>query len=94
MGQNPFEKKKLLMELLIEQIIEFELIGPGPPGCNVHVLQQLVILSKNQKEKSSKGLLFSAKILHEAMYFAFPYLGQITSKFNPRMQDFETCFGL
>ena len=21
------------MELLIEQIIEFELIGPGPPGC-------------------------------------------------------------
>ena len=33
--------------MLIEQIIEFELRGPGPPA--VHVLLQLVIFMTKQK---------------------------------------------
>ena len=36
--------------------------------------------------KSSGRLLFTAKILHNAMYLTFPYLGQIT---NPKMKDFK-----
>ena len=35
--------------------------------------------SKNRWGKSSSGLLFTTKILHEAMYLASAYLGQITN---------------
>ena len=44
----------------------------------VHVLLQLVIFMT--KQKSLSGLLFTAKILHEAVYLTSPYLGQITFK--------------
>ena len=36
--------------------------------------------NNNLYGKFSVGLLFSAKILQEAMYFTFPYVGQITYK--------------
>ena len=66
--------------MLIEQIIEFELNGPR--HLLVHILLQLVIFMTKQKSlgKSSSGLLFTAKILHKAMYPTYPYLGQITYK--------------
>ena len=62
--------------MLIEQNIEFELRRPGPPGriCTL----QLVIFTT--KQNFSSGLLFAAKILQEAMYFTFSYLGQISYK--------------
>ena len=49
--------------------------------------------NKNTNEKSSSGLLFTAEILQEAMYFTSPYLGQIT-KFNPKMQVFKRVLDL
>ena len=66
--------------MLIEQIIKFELRGPGP--LVVHLLLHLVIFMIKQKclKKSLSGLLFTAKILHEEMYLTFSYLGQITYK--------------
>ena len=54
----------------------------------VHVFLQLVIFMK--KQKSSSGLLFTAKILQEAMYLASPYLGLI----YPKMQDFKRVLHL
>ena len=48
-------------------IYEFELRGSEP--LVVHVLLQLFIFMK--KQKSSSGLLFTAKILHEAKHLAF-----------------------
>ena len=43
--------------------------------------------------ESLSGLLFTAKILHEATYLTSPYLGQIT-KFNPKMEDFKRVLDL
>ena len=60
--------------MLIEQI--FELRGPGPPGLNRLFLSQ----NNNLQGKFSSGLLFTAKILQEAMYFTFPYQDQVTYK--------------
>ena len=80
--QNIFEKK-MQGKMLIKQTYEFELRGPGPPSCR----PTCTITSgcfydktKTSSRKSSIGLLFAAKILHEAMYLAFPYLGQIIYK--------------
>ena len=41
------------------------------------------------KEKSSSGLLFTAKILQEAMYFTSPIWAKPLTKFNPNLQDFK-----
>ena len=61
--------------MLMEQI--FELSEPEPPGpiCSsiTGCFHEKTIISK---ENFSSGLLFTAKILQEAMYFAAPYLGQ------------------
>ena len=66
--------------MLIEQILELR--GPGPPnhictpitGC----FHDKTMISK--EDRYSTGLLFTATILQEAMYFTSPYLGQITYK--------------
>ena len=47
MRQNTFENKKLARKMLIEQNIEFELMGPE--HLVVLVLQQLVIFMTKQK---------------------------------------------
>ena len=52
--------------MLIEQIIEFELRGPGYPGRTCR--------------NSLSGLLFTAKILQKAMCLTSPYMDQITYK--------------
>ena len=63
--------------MFIEQIIEFELTGSGSPGRTYSY--------KGQK-KSQRSifvwivLLFTGKILQEAMYLTSSYLGQITYK--------------
>ena len=45
--QNTFEKKRL-GEVLIEQIIEFELRGPGPYSRTCILLQQVIFMTKQQ----------------------------------------------
>ena len=66
--------------MLIEQIIEFGLRKQGllDDTCT----PKLVILMTTQKslERSSSGLLFTAKIMQEAMYLISSYLGQTTFK--------------
>ena len=70
--------------MLIEQLLNLNRGGLGPLVIQViHVLLQLVMFMTKQKyfpRKSSRGLFFTDKILHEAMYRAFSYLGQITYK--------------
>ena len=79
--------------MLIEQIIEFKLGGLGP--LVVHVLLQLVIFMTKQKSgKSSSKLLFTAKILQEAMYLTSPSLAKLLTKFNPKLQDFKRVLDL
>ena len=71
--------------MLIEQ--NFELRGPGCLGriCNpiTGCFYDKTIISK---EKFSTGLLFPAKLLHEAMHFTW---AKSRTKFNPKMQDFK-----
>ena len=64
--------------MLIKQIIEFQLRGRGPPGrtCTPNWLTSRQ--NKNLEGKFSKGSLFTAKILEEAMCLTYPYMGQIT----------------
>ena len=64
--------------MLIEQIIKFQLRGPGLLG--LHVLLWLVIFMTNKIlwKKSLSGLLFTAKILQEAMCLTSPFMHQIT----------------
>ena len=79
--------------MLIEQI--FDLRGPGPPGrrCTpiISCFHNKTIISKN---KFLSGLLFTAKILQEAMYFTSPTRAKSLAKFNPRMQDFKSILDL
>ena len=74
--------------MLIEQIIEFELRGPGRPGriCT----STTGYFHDWTKQKSLRNivewiiLLFAAKILQETMYLTSPYLGQIPFKIFTR----------
>ena len=62
----------------------------------VHVLLQLVIFMTKQKSQrvSSSGLLFTAKILQEAMYLTYSILAKSLTKFNPKTQDFRRALDL
>ena len=72
MRQSTFEKKKPA-EIIIAEIIEFELRRPRPPNRTcTSATGYFYDKKKNLKGKSSGGLLFTFKILHEAMYLAFP----------------------
>ena len=55
--------------MLIEQIIEFELRGSGALCPHMYSYNSLFSWqNKNLKGKFSSGLLFTAKIVQEAMY--------------------------
>ena len=77
--------------MLIELIIEFQLRGLG--SLAVHVLLLLVIFMTKQKSlqgTSLSGLLFTAKILLEAMHLLpLPWPYHLQLKFNTKMQDFK-----
>ena len=62
----------------IEQ--NFELRGPGPHGRICTPITGCFHDKAKSLGKSLSGLLITAKILQEAIYFTFPYLGQITYK--------------
>ena len=77
--------------MLIEQIIKFELRGPGPLGSTFTPNNWLISWqNKNLYGKSSSGLLFTAKILQEANHLN-SLLGPNHSqlKFNIKIQDFK-----
>ena len=78
--------------MLIEQIFEFELRGPRPPGPYMLYSYNWLISwqNKNLLRKSLNGLWFTAKILQEAIHFTSLYLSQTTYKFNTKMQDFKS----
>ena len=70
--------------MLIEQIIEFELSGPGPHKFKFNITFTRTCTpttgyfyekNKNLYGKSSSGLLFTAEILQEAKYLNFPLPG-------------------
>ena len=74
-SRNKIFKKKP-GEIVIKQIIEFELRAPGPPGrtCN-HKTGYFHDKTKiSKKNKSSSELLLTARctILQKAMYLASP----------------------
>ena len=77
--------------MLIEQNTKFELRGPGLPSCTCTPITSKSIKNKNLQSKPSIGLLFTVKILREAMHLTSPYLGQINHlqlKFNNKLQDY------
>ena len=84
--------------MLIEQIVEFELRRTGPLGrlCT----STTGYFHYMTKQKSLRNivewiiLLFTAKILQEAMYRAFPIWAKSRTKFNHQMQDFKRVMDL
>ena len=66
--------------MLIEQIIKLKLRGSGLSG---RICTPITGYFHDKTKISTKNLrvvIISAKLLQEAMYFTFPYLGQITYK--------------
>ena len=81
--------------MLIEQIIEFELREPGPPGSTCTTTTRYFHdKTKVSLKKSSKRSIFIVKILQEAMYLISLYQGQISNKIYPKMQDFKRVLDL
>ena len=71
--------------MLIEQIIKFELRGLGLPG-HIYTPTTAYFYDKTKisKKKSSSGLLFTAKILQEAMYLAFSTWAKSVTNLTPK----------
>ena len=65
--------------MLIEQIIEFQWKGPGPPGLTcTSITGYFHDKTKISKENLQGGFSFTAKMLHETMHLTSLYLEQIT----------------
>ena len=78
--------------MLIEQIIEFELRGPGPPG-RTYAPKTAFFFFFHDKTKLSKANVrvnyyLLLKILLEAMYLTSPHLGQVIYKIYPQNARF------
>ena len=64
--------------MLIKQIIEFQMTGPGLPWTYMYPFNLIISWqNKNIYRKSSSGSLFTAKILQKAMHLTSSYLCQI-----------------
>ena len=74
--------------MFIERTIEFELRWLTP---NKWLFSWQC---KNLGGKSFSGLIFTAKVLHEAMYLTYHYLYQITYIIEPQKQDFKSVWDL
>ena len=75
--------------MLIEQITEFKLRGPGPVVA--HVLLQLVIFITKQKSLDYYLLL---KYCTRQRTLLSPTWAKSLTKFNPKMQDFKRVLNL
>ena len=84
--------------MLIEQIVELQVRGPGPPGLTCTSINWLFSWqNKNLEEKSLSGLSFTAKMLHEIMYlnyFPLPGANHVQLNFNAKMQDVKRVLDL
>ena len=85
--------------MLIEEILEFELRGLAPLA--VHEPLKLGIFIFMIKQKLVKkiferllSLLFTAKMLQEAMYFTSPTWAKSLTKFNLKIEDFKSVLDL
>ena len=64
--------------MLIEQIVELQLRGPGPPGLTCTSINGYFHdKTKISKENLQSGFSFAAKMLHETMQLTSPYVDQI-----------------
>ena len=80
--------------MLIEQIIEFELRGLGPPGRTC-ALQLIISMTKQiSQSKVFEWSIIYSKLLQDAMYLTSPIWAKSLTKFNPKMQDFERVLNL
>ena len=64
--------------MLIKQIIEFQLRGPGPLAYMYSYNSLSSWQNKNLEGKSLSGLLSTAKISQEAICLTSSYMDQIT----------------
>ena len=64
--------------MLIEQIIELQLRGPGLPGLTCTSITDYFHGKSKISKENLRGVSFTAKMLHETMHLTFPYLDQIT----------------
>ena len=71
--------------MLIEQIIEFELKGPGLPA--VHALPQLIIFMT--KQTSLSGSVILPIYCRRHCTLLSPTWAKSLTKFNPKMQEFK-----
>ena len=68
--------------MLIEQIIDFESMVPGP--LVVHIfLKPVIFMTKQNSNANLEANYLMLKMLQKAIYLASPDLGQVT-KFNPK----------
>ena len=81
--------------MLIEQIIEFELKGLGPPGrtCTL-TTGYFHNKTKISREKSSSESLFAAKIFRRQCILLPSTWAKSHTKFNPKIQDFKRVLDL
>ena len=74
--------------MLIEQIIGFELREPRPPGRMCICTYTTSYFHGMTKQKSLRNIvewiiLFTVKILQDAMYLTLPTWAKSRTKFNP-----------
>ena len=69
----------------IEKIVELELRGPGPPGRSCTPITVYFHDKTKSLRKIFDGLLFTAKILLEAIYLHYPTWTKSLTKFNTEM---------
>ena len=80
--------------MLIEQIIKYELRGPGFPGTTcISITSYFHDETKISKENIQVYYYLLPK-LKEEMYFTSLYWAKPLTKFNTKIQDLKFCFGL
>ena len=78
----------------IEQIIEFELRGPGPPGRATPKTGSFHDKTKLSTANLQVNYYVLQKILQEAMCLASSTWAESLTKFNLKMRDFKRVLDL
>ena len=81
--------------MLFEQVIEFDVRKPAPPAVLVLLLQIIFVpKTKISKENLRVDYYLMLKYYSGQCTLLPPCLGQITYKFNPKMQNFKHVLDL
>ena len=91
-AKNTFEKKAKGNAHWTNYCIWIE--GPGPPGRTCTPIPRYFHDKTKISNKPFSGLLFTAKILHEAVHLTSPTWAKSLTKFNIKIQDFERVLDL